>query len=537
MVKKIDLLILGSGPSGVTVARQLIRAGLKVTLLDNGYHSDPKVCEVESHETLWDFRTKTSFLPTPDDKKQEKRKSNQSPKFSVRSFFPIYRDFSKLSSIKAEGMKVVGSHAVGGLSNIWGAGCPTLHDTLAKNWPFGKEELIRSYNEVAPFIGLSGEENKELFSNMILKENLQKPLELAAPMRLAFEKYSAQNNSDADKEFFLARANNAVSSEKTSTQSGCSYCGACLYGCKQNSIFNSAYSIKELKKSGLVKHISGKCITSLSVNKSGHYKLYGFDSSSSNRTEDLLYETKTLFLAAGTITTNLLIHRLLNNFDKVINLHVHPSQAFAFVAPQLLGSSVEKNFFALSGLNYSLKENTDEIAFGTLFSAMGISAEEFIQRLKFSRPTATQITKFTQPAMVLANCYLNQRLANVELRIKENSAEIHGEFKKEFRAVANYTKNKIIKNLRKFGLYYLPGTSKIAQLGSDAHIIGGLVSHKNRKRPILSKEGNLIGHPGIWIADGSAIYSTGNRNPTFTIMAWANTVAKCFLREKKEKSG
>ena len=90
---KNDILIIGSGLAAITASRLLIENGHHVTLISSDYTNDDLY--------------KKGNLPSA-------RINND--------FSKINDDFIKRYEIKVKNFSIIGSNALGGLSNVWGAG-------------------------------------------------------------------------------------------------------------------------------------------------------------------------------------------------------------------------------------------------------------------------------------------------------------------------------------------------------------------------------------------------------------------------------
>ena len=156
-----DIIIAGSGPSGVSAAFPLIKSGLKVLMVDVG---------------------KVSSSPIPKDNyiKNRFRDTNQwkyligenyesldnfifdNPKQRVARNSYVFSDFNELNSVVTNNFVPVGSLAQGGLSNIWGGtvACFDNNDFLGSSME--KINLKENYTNIINRIGVSGVNNDDL---------------------------------------------------------------------------------------------------------------------------------------------------------------------------------------------------------------------------------------------------------------------------------------------------------------------------------------------------------------------------------------
>ena len=90
------IIVVGSGPSGSTVAYSLIEEKAKVLLLDQGYTKDTKIKDKKNNVNFFH------------------------PKLKNKDFDFVLYNFLKKNKIISNNFIPTGSLALGGLSNIWG---------------------------------------------------------------------------------------------------------------------------------------------------------------------------------------------------------------------------------------------------------------------------------------------------------------------------------------------------------------------------------------------------------------------------------
>ena len=84
------------------------------------------------------------------------------------------------------------------------------------------------------------------------------------------------------------------------------------------------------------------------------------------------------------------------------------------------------------------------------------------------------------------------------------------------------------------GAYALPGGARVSEPGSDIHYAGTLPMGGN-SRLATDAQGQVVGIPGLHIADGAILPQLAAKNPTFTIMALSLRLAS-FLLSNLSKS-
>ena len=120
MTYDADAIVVGSGPSGVSVALPMLQAGMRVVLLDGGRERDAALPRGAYH----DLRRSSSdqwrtFLGR--ELEALRAAGPPSPKFAAPGARFAFDGFARSQRVVGRQFAVIGSLARGGLSNIWGA--------------------------------------------------------------------------------------------------------------------------------------------------------------------------------------------------------------------------------------------------------------------------------------------------------------------------------------------------------------------------------------------------------------------------------
>lgn len=543
-ISDADVIIVGSGPAGISAAWALLESGLKVLLVDNGqddFGGEPKV-----PEPIWDVRVDDhdqierfvgSSIAAPDFAAEA-----STPKMRVPAFKHVQAGFLEDFGLSTEGIQAVGARAVGGLSRMWGAGAPTYRDIDMAGWPIKADDLSDSYRRVAERIGIAGDADVEFFGAALDDEHLLPSVSLPPALETLWQNFHSKSTRQAGRGFAIARARNAVLTAGKAGRQACSECGGCLYGCSSQSIYNAADEILELSRHPLFHHATGISVQNLRRCADGDYEVLGRDRNADEAQESVVARSRYVLLAAGALGSTILAARLCQKFDKPISLQAHPAFALAMLMPSLVGTANPERFFALSSLCFSLfdeegdeAQNGTEFGFGSLFPAAAVPASEFVSRMPLSRPSSAALTRLLQPAMVLANCYLPGNFAEISLQVTPNSALLKGSHTEDFHAEQVRVRKLMVSHFRRFGLHFVPTSATVAKLGSDGHFVAGLPMTSHSSKWGVSVDGELNEASGVFVADGSVLPSLASRHPTFTIMANADRIGRSLA--KKIRSG
>jgi len=204
---KYQNIIIGSGPTGIVAAEEMLNLGKEVAILDYG-----NMIEEKNQKIKQDFlndNDKSKF--TKDIQKNKvvtKKYKNENLKFPFGSDY-VFREnkFEKFKSQK--NIDFLYSNAKGGLSNIWGTMYSPFYPKDIKSWDISYEEFYKNAKEIENSIPLlSGKDNLDNFFPINFGVNHNYPLSSNAKdffEKLEFEREEKNNNG-----IFFGRAKMAI---------------------------------------------------------------------------------------------------------------------------------------------------------------------------------------------------------------------------------------------------------------------------------------------------------------------------------------
>lgn len=154
-------------------------------------------------------------------------------------------------------LKIFKSQAFGGLTNYWGATMLPLTDREMKDWPISKEDLYPYYEKISELVGLSSREDAldKYFKRNFSTRPAIRPVDMLEKLDKIVNQNSRQNNYH----FFSGPNRCGLETGKDSSNS-CVYCGQCLAGCFNDSIYSSRTAIKKYLEDPRVEYIQEKVI-------------------------------------------------------------------------------------------------------------------------------------------------------------------------------------------------------------------------------------------------------------------------------------
>lgn len=505
-----DVIIVGSGPAGVSAAWPLVEAGVRVLMIDASgatlpYPPQPSLAALRTDPTRW--RTELGPSAIIDG-------ANLSPKFATPLAAATLAGFAAGSRIEADGFMAVGSHAAGGLSRIWGALAARYAPGDLANFPGGGAALEASYDRVSQRIGVTG--GRELAD--------ADPASLSPPLLHLTARHRRRRRAE---DVRLITAPNAVLTQDRGDRRGCDRCGLCLHGCSKGSIYHAALELPALRRFSNFSYRTGLVVERLSAAGGGqvvHARTNG---------QPVTLKAQVVVLAMGTIATTGVALRRLNLQRTLVRIESNPVGGMAFIVPHLIGGEPPERSFGLGQIFHTAEIKPGIEAAGVFYGADTLPLAPIADKLPFTRPFAMRTARALAPALVLATAYLPGRFSDNQVMVEEDGRggriRVAGRQSAEAERLLSQAFRRLGRFGRERGLWAIPGSSQILMPGADAHPAGTLPMG-GRGAAATSATGELIGAPGVFIVDGAALPTLSARHPTLTIMANADRIGLALAR-------
>ncbi len=246
--KVYDVCVIGSGPAGGVLAKELAEAGAKVALVEAG-----RVMNAEDfYYHTWPYDFPDRHQPYP------------------------YYPHEVRDSIRYEDCDHIGVdriRAVGGRSIHWNAACLRFgpidfrersREGIEEDWPLAYEELDPCYAHVEKMIGVCGQrDNIEVLPDAA---HYLRPLKFRCSeeiVKRACERLGIP----------MIKARKAVLTEPYDDRAPCHYCGRCMQGCDSGAIFTVPNSmLPKAEKTGNFTLIPNKMARELLVDDNGRVR-------------------------------------------------------------------------------------------------------------------------------------------------------------------------------------------------------------------------------------------------------------------------
>lgn len=504
-------IVVGSGPSGLAVTLALLSRGRQVTMVDGGEMLEPDAAA----------RQAAMAAHAPDSWTQQMIDDWQTPQFSSNSGL-VQRYGSNFAQIpptesqqlQASWFALRASHAVGGLSNVWGAAVLPSRQADIETWPVSIGDLEPHYRAITDAMPMAGRPDRleQLFPAVAMGGRAE--LTPGPQGRRLLERLDWIADT-------LARGGIHVGQARQAVAAGCKYCGMCLHGCPWNMIFSTRHSLDNLKKNHNFTHSPGRIVTRFSETaRRVHVDLNDGTTLKADR----------LFLAAGVLETAQIV--LASHSDPEQSLTLRDSQHFFL--PLLHQWKPDGN--PETDPHHTMAEAFVEIddpavsPFLTHTQIYGWNefyAREMIARYARRLPGSTPLLRAISRRLMVAQTFLHSdHSAHIGLSLSANgtllSAMLHEN--PDTLGVATAAKNKLAKSFGQAGLVALKFASRLEPPGSSFHTGGTLPMSNTPKILQTDTNGRLHGLNRVHVVDASVLPSIPATTITFTVMANAHRI-------------
>lgn len=519
MQSSFDVIIIGSGPAGVSAAFPLLQKGLNVLMLDAGLEQSEAYQTKPFLESRM-YDTNQSSWMIGSDFHSLKMQNAVSPKLRIPSLSYAFNDFKERNSIEDSNFISVGSLAQGGLSNAWGAGVARFSNSDLKKFPVDIHLWETHYKSISERIGISGAEDDDLRDYFGVDAEASSSLPLDSNNEAILKKYTLKKEKLEAVNFKLGRSRIAVLKHDKDNRKACSSSGNCLWGCSNRSIYSAKEDISLLLKFNNFTLVSGVVVKQINEDSS---VAYAFSENIRDK-ERRQFSGKSIILAAGTIASTRLALEYLN-YRKPLNLLSSPTAAFLIWHYRNLGLNRTSNL-GLGQLSYSVTSNSSIKGFGSTFGTSGIPISEFAAHVPLNRSSSITVLESLLSSCSIGNLFLPGDLTDASVHLTtDNKLKIEGKYKENVPDIMRDMHNKLGKAFKMLGSLILPGSFKIGLPGSDIHYSGSFPMKANPNIGETFPSGLLFGTKNIYMVDGACLPVLPEKSHTLTIMANSERIA------------
>jgi choline dehydrogenase-like flavoprotein len=522
MTADFEVIVVGSGPAGVSTAIPLVEGGLRVLMVDGGKGPGvppPKVDFLSARAgdaEQWKWMVGKDFHAL-------NMRDAVSPKLRAPSQAYVFDGFARDNQIYEEGFRAIGSLARGGLSNAWGCGVAQLSSDELAELPFAASEMRASYARVSQRIGISGRNDDDMADYFGNDKFLQSPIPMDELHTRLLHQYEKRRVKLRAHGFKLGRSRLAALSADVSDRQACNLSGNCLFGCSRGTLYSAMHDLPSLRKHANFTELSGFLVDGLNRDNDG----WRVTVKTGGHGERRSFSADKVILAAGTLATTRLVLNALNQRQSLPMLS-NPTAAFMLWLPSMLGAKRLPGF-GLGQLSFATDLRDGISAFGSTFSTTGILISEFTRHIPMSRRYGVDLSKGLLSSCVVGNLFLPGQLTNARVRIDGGgSLIVSGAYGDSVAPLMDEARKKLRKAYWSIGALLLPSSYTVGIPGGDIHYAGTLPM---RDKPALGETspfGEVKGMDGVYVVDGACLPTLPAKSHTLTIMANADRIGRAI---------
>lgn len=522
-----EIIIVGSGPSGVAAALGFVENGIVPLILDVG-HEAPDVKPPDMNFN--DYRKTNDAFDIMIGRDYEVLnhvidKKTASPKVSSPYMQFVTRDAETHSPVN-ESASVLQSFAKGGLASAWGAGLYRCVDDDLADLPIDAADLSPYYDMLTREIGISGDDD-DLTPFFGSTEDLLKPVRLSGKMSKLFSAYKKKRGELNAGGIFVGRSRLGVLTSEYDDRSACDYKNLEMWYPDLPYIYTPAFTLDKLIRGKKVLYHKSVMVKSWSREDD----LIVVNAQNIKDNTDISFKCKKLVLAAGTINSTKIVLNSKKDFETSLPLKDNSLVQFPLIFPSFIGSKHEIDALSLTNLNviFDMQEFNMRLQ-GSIIELSSPARAVFFEKLPLSAKDNLTFIRLFLPALAVLFLYMPSRKEN------EGSIKLKDDGKLEiFNHHGRIHENILKKVARSFlKMRVLTHSSFVEPPEHAIHYGGTLPMVLNPDSDYhCSTEGELYGEPGVHVVDGSGLSFIPAKNLSFTLMANAMRIADIISKKDR----
>lgn len=524
MVKeKIKIAIIGSGPSGLAATLPFLEHQDKfdLTIISSGKSLFTKeILSMQEHLRGLDRDEQHEFW-------EKKNKSSKTliPKKLFFGSSDIYKNNENDLKISND-IEFDVSNSIGGLSNVWGANVSGFSKSDLTNYHNDNNYLRSELNLITKKFSISGfNDDIDKNSNQILNYN-KEPLKYCYQAKEIISSYNRYRN-------YFKKINLRIGFSKLAVKSGiekkignCDNSGLELYGCHQNSIFNSFFQFEKINK--IFNLIEGTFVHEIK------YREDGLSVAIRNKEGSSKLHFDKIIIAAGTIGTSKLALKLLKK-HKVNSLVIKDSQKYFFLYFTLFKAkkNEEKNIIGLSQIFMQTEIDDHTFHFQLYHSLLQLrDTIRNFSNIKISNFIIKSFNFFFSRIMIGVVYFPEEISHRMKLNYEDNGTFSITKLKNDkfsFKYIF-LLYIKLTKIFFKLKCLPLPIFIK-SKVGVSQHFGSSLPESKSKDLGNVNLDGELIPFKNIYIADSSSLSRIPATPPTYISMSNAYRISSKIIKK------
>jgi len=490
---EVDLLIVGAGAGGSTLAQRLARRGWRIVVLESGPFWDPDrdwvSDEAGSHQLYW---TAPRVIGGEDPVELGKNNSG---------------------------------HGVGGSMVHYAGYTPRFHpsdfevhtrDGVGADWPLSYWDLKSHYERVEAELPVSGQD-----------------WPWGDPHRYPYAAHPVSGGAERAREGALAAGIEmrvgpvGIPNGAFGNRPHCIYRGFCLQGCKVNA-----------KASPLITHLPDAIHHGVEVRADSHVVRVEVDEAGRATGASYMHDGRERFQRAAAVAVAgysietprlLLLSGLANEYDQLgryIMVQGATQVAGRFPEPLYMYKAPPPE---ISSEQFYETDEARGFARGFSIQTVGPQPIGWAEHVLADGHWGQGLREYMRDYNHWATLgVLNELLPHPENRVTlADEHDRHGVpvARMDYSQSQNDRDNIAYAKKVLQGIWEAAGAQDVLTIGRYAHLVGGARMGFTPEESVVDSDHRVWGHPNLFVADGSVMPTQGSANPALTIMALASRLA------------
>jgi choline dehydrogenase-like flavoprotein len=509
------IIVIGSGPAGVSVSMALLKRGLQVTMLDVG-----QTMEKDLEQEVAELRRK-SFLSVDDINRLRGDVEVGASGVEEKKLFgsAFVNKPSEYFRIERQNAWFYHSFARGGLSNLWGRNLMPLCEDDMQDWPLPKDALDIYYSRVLEYVPLAGRKDR-LDKLLPLHTLTPGPMELSGQAEM-LDKYICRHTEALEAQgFTFGQSRIAACFDGTWERSDkCRRCGLCLYGCAYENLYSSTWTLDDLCKNENFTYKSGYVVDHIEKGQN-NLTIYAVNDKDGSL---VTFNADKVFLAAGSVSSTRIVLKSKKMYNepvifKVSDYYILPSFTL-FSKSNVVDEALNtcgQYYLELKDLDVASRlVNLQVYTYNDYYyNAFKKMAGVFFPILQW--PIRWFLDRF-----VVILCYLHSdNSAHMQFSLKDDDLlEVVGVPNPESQKIVKRLKWKLWRIINKTGMIPLPFLGGEQKIGLSVHFGASLPMSEVANGLYTDIFGGVDGLDGLHVVDAAGFPAVPATSPTFVIMA------------------
>lgn len=538
----VDVIVVGSGPSGVNAAKRALEEGLSVTLVDFG-NDEPGLAESIPPEPFSTLRrtdpNQHRYFVGETFGSEVDRNDRLGSHFTAPRAY-ITNDVARLLPIESETFFPTQSLALGGLGVGWGAGCQTYEAFELERAGLPAADMPAYYDDVVRDIGVSGAASDDTAAQVLAPRFLQPPSDIDTNARVLLDSYNRRRAELRALGLNLGRDPLALLTQPLSRpgirRQANPYTDMDFYGTAGYSIYRPKYTVAELEQHPKFRYLSGALVQR-------------FDETDDVVTVSFLEHRfgsaqklagKKLLLAAGALNSARIALRSKAMYDVRLPILSNPMHYLPCINLPMLGRPAadrRHSMGQLLGVYTPPHRAPEHVIFGTL-SYRSLLHYRIVRQMPLPPSLGLLLSRLMITSLTMVGVHHPERPSPdkwIALRKTSDGDTLaaHYESSAAEEALVAEDLRGLVRCLWK--LKCPPLTRFSTAPGSSIHYAGTIPYAPEQPTPLESdRRGKLIGSKHVFFADSTGWKYLPAKGLTLTLMANARRVAHEAAVELRE---